>query len=150
MDCCAPSDHAGIVCPSCGLNGAAVKRITLKSLLHASALETLEPEDLYVFCATSSCSTVYFNKNGMQTFAEHDLKVPVFQKNQRMDVPVCFGFHWTRDRLIRALDISPTPVDRIKTQVQAGRCACEIHNPQGTCCLGNVSAFVRGFKRSMS
>ncbi|MCK9905406.1 hypothetical protein MXD63_36140, partial [Frankia sp. Cpl3] len=41
-------------------------------------------------------------------------------------------------------------VDRIKTQVQAGRCACEIHNPQGTCCLGNVSAFVRGFKRSMS
>jgi hypothetical protein len=36
---------------------------------------------------------------------------------------------------------------RITAEIKAGNCACEIRNPQGFCCLGNVNAAV---KRAMS
>jgi hypothetical protein len=38
---------------------------------------------------------------------------------------------------------SSTAADRITALVKADRCACEVRNPQGTCCLGNVTAAVR-------
>ena len=34
-------------------------------------------------------------------------------------------------------------VDRVRAHIAAGRCACEIRNPKGTCCLGDVIAAVR-------
>jgi hypothetical protein len=43
---------------------------------------------------------------------------------------------------IRATDRCTIP-ERIAAEVKAGNCACEARNPQGACCLGNVSAFVR-------
>lgn len=146
MDCCTPSISEGTAkmeCPICGEIGKNVQLITLKSLLKASALETLEPENSFAFCANPSCSTVYFSKNYSQTFDENDLKVTVYQKNQGIDVPVCYCFNWTRERLIQAVCIDEQPSDQIKAHVQAGRCACELNNPQGACCLGNVGAFVR-------
>lgn len=105
MDCCAPSNNVGvekIECPSCGEKGKNVQLITLKSLLKASALETIESDNSYVFCSNPACSIVYFSVNHSQTFAEGDLKMPVYQKNPSMDVPVCYCFDWTRERLMQA------------------------------------------------
>jgi hypothetical protein len=36
-----------------------------------------------------------------------------------------------------------TVVERIASEMKAGLCACEIRNPQGSCCLGNVKAVVK-------
>ena len=33
--------------------------------------------------------------------------------------------------------------NKIKAEIQAGNCACEIKNPSGSCCLGNVHRVVR-------
>jgi hypothetical protein len=33
-------------------------------------------------------------------------------------------------------------VDDIKAGIKAGQCACDLRNPQGTCCLGNVRAWL--------
>ncbi|WP_374017565.1 (2Fe-2S)-binding protein [Paenibacillus thiaminolyticus] len=148
MDCCTPSNNTGgvrIDCPSCGEKGKSIQLITLKSLLKASALVNIEPANSYVFCSNSNCSIVYFSVNYSQTFLESDLKVPVYQKNPSTNVPVCYCFDWTRDRLQAAG--TDQPADEIKAHVQAGRCGCEVNNPQGACCLGNVSAFVRGLKK---
>jgi len=150
MDCCAPSNNVGAAiteCPSCGKKGKNVQLITLKSLLKASVLETIEPDNTYVFCSNSACTTVYFSGNHSQTFAEGDLKVPVYQKNPSMGVLVCYCFDWTRERLMKAAGTDQQPADQIKAHVQAGRCGCEINNPQGTCCLGNVNAFMRDLNR---
>lgn len=150
MDCCAPSYNTGVAkteCPSCGEKSKNVQLITLKSLLKASALETMEPENSYVFCSNPSCSTVYFSGNHSQTFAASDLKVPVYQKNPSMNVPVCYCFDWTRERLLQTIGNDRQPADQIKAHVQAGRCGCEVNNPQGACCLGNVSAFIRGLNQ---
>ncbi|GAA3409718.1 (2Fe-2S)-binding protein [Paenibacillus hodogayensis] len=149
MDCCAPSNSTEAVkteCPTCGEKGKNVQLITLKSLLKASALEIIEPDNTYVFCSNPSCSIVYFSGNHSQSFVENDIKVPVYQKNQRADVPVCYCFDWTRERLLQAINTDLKPADHIKAHVQAGRCGCEVNNPQGACCLGNVNAFVRGLK----
>ncbi|WP_336775182.1 putative iron-sulfur cluster-binding metallochaperone [Paenibacillus sp. MMO-58] len=147
MDCCTtPANSAVTVkreCPSCGEKGKNVQLITLESLLKESALEVIEPENPFVFCFNPKCSIVYFSGNHSQTFVENDLKVPVFQKNQGADVPVCYCFDWTRERLIKAVGSDKKPADQIKAHVQAGRCGCEVNNPQGGCCLGNVNSFVR-------
>lgn len=152
MDCCVPSSNveaAQINCPSCGEKGKSVHLITLKSLLKPTFLETIEPDNTYAFCTNSFCNTVYFSGTHSQTFKEDALKVPVFQKNSNTDVPVCYCFDWTRDRLVQAVSVNQDPVDHIKGHIQSNRCGCEVNNPQGRCCLGNVSAFVRSLKTNV-
>jgi hypothetical protein len=131
------------ICPSCGGKGKRVPLITLKSLLNAASLEMIEPESLYAFCPNSDCNTVYFNSNHPQTFEASCLKVPVFQKNLGMEVPVCYCFDWTRERLVQAVNENQHPIDHIKGNMKSEKCKCEVNNPQGTCCLGNVSTFVQ-------
>ena len=41
--------------------------------------------------------------------------------------------------LVLELVEGPTLAERIKAEVQAGNCACEVKNPSGKCCLGNVT-----------
>jgi hypothetical protein len=36
-------------------------------------------------------------------------------------------------------------VQRVRAHIAAGRCACEIRNPRGACCLGDVIAAVERF-----
>ncbi len=147
MDCCTPSNNPKPSmtsnCPSCGEKGKSVPLITLKSLLAASFLETIEPANTYFFCPNSLCNTVYFSGTHSQTFEEDALKVPVFQKNSGMGIPVCYCFNWTRERLFQAISDNQQPVEQIKKHVQSNRCGCEVNNPQGACCLGNVTAYVR-------
>ncbi|MDQ6423066.1 (2Fe-2S)-binding protein [Paenibacillus sp. LHD-117] len=147
MDCCTPSNNQKksntTSCPSCGEKGKSVPLITLKSLLKASFLETIEPDNTYFFCPNSSCHTVYFSGDHSQTFEEDALKVSVFQKSSGMGVPVCYCFNWTRERLFQATSDNQRPIEQIKKHVQSNRCGCEVNNPQGACCLGNVTAYIR-------
>jgi len=43
----------------------------------ASALETIHPDNSYLFCSNSAYATVYYSGNHSQSFAEDDLKVAV-------------------------------------------------------------------------
>ncbi|MGG1557000.1 putative iron-sulfur cluster-binding metallochaperone [Geobacillus thermoleovorans] len=146
MDCCAPTNRGETTetnCPKCGQNGRRVPLITLKSLLKPAALATLVPDRDYVFCPNPFCETVYFALDGSLAFFVGDLKVPVFQKDSGLDVPVCYCFDWTRERIVQALRQGKDSLQEIKTHVQAGRCGCEVNNPQGACCMGNVAEFIR-------
>nr|WP_233455219.1 hypothetical protein [Paenibacillus elgii] len=69
-------------------------------MLQPTALETIYPELTYTFCTNSSCEVVYFSEE--KTFGIDMLKVSVFQKDASLDVPVCYCFGWTRERLIQA------------------------------------------------
>ncbi|MEK5357976.1 putative iron-sulfur cluster-binding metallochaperone [Paenibacillus sp. FSL L8-0709] len=133
-------------CPVCNQKGKGVQLITLKALLQPRALENIHPELSYAFCANSDCKVVYFSD--MQTFDKNMLKVPVFQKDDALDVPICYCFGWTRERLIQAVLENQHPIKHIREKVQSKRCGCEVNNPQGVCCLGNVTAFIRGFDKS--
>jgi hypothetical protein len=142
-NCCQVPDGklASVLCPACHQKGKRVQLITLKALLTPSALPNLNPALSYAFCSNPTCSVVYFSDG--QTFNSDQVKVPVFQKDGGRDVPVCYCFRWTRERIEQAILESQNPVQHISKQVQADRCGCEVNNPQGSCCLGNVTAFAR-------
>ena len=55
---------------------------------------------------------------------------------------VCYCFLHPRSEIESELrhDGISTLLDRIAAKVKAGECACEVRNPSGRCCLGEVRA----------
>ena len=135
MDCCQREGELGRrTCPRCGSAGRSVQLITVKSLLTARALERLTLNE-HGFCATPDCEVVYFSEETL--FGRDDVRAPVFQKEPSGRRMVCYCFEVTEDNADTAAE------SRIRTHVQAGRCACELRNPEGRCCLGNLWAVTR-------
>lgn len=122
-------------CSVCGDAGKRVDVITLKALLAVSLLEIGSAE--YRFCRTPSCDVVYYSVDGAQRFAEAQLRERVYQKHPNDDgVFVCYCFRHTVQGITE--DASEHVIAEITSGIQNGQCACDIRNPQGSCCLGNV------------
>jgi hypothetical protein len=143
-NCCstpAPSDQVKAVenCPRCTQRGKAIGIETVKAMLDVS-LKYIRITNYY-FCATEACPVVYFSGGGEQVFTVADVRERVHQKAPSDDsVFVCYCFRYTPKLLreeIRAEGYSQA-VNSIKAGIRAGQCACEIRNPQGSCCIGNV------------
>ncbi|TVQ41896.1 MAG: (2Fe-2S)-binding protein [Gloeocapsa sp. DLM2.Bin57] len=149
--CCVSTaeNFADSCCPINGEKGKLVQLITLKSLLQPSALEQVNPNTEYFFCLTPDCQVVYFNGKG-QTFSIDQIKVPVFQKEQRFDVPVCYCFGWTRERIESEINqTGQTSAEiSIRNHIKAKRCGCEVNNPQGSCCLANVRQVTKSLQQN--
>ena len=135
------------ICPTNQQLGKKIDAVTLKALL-ALPLNELRPID-YRFCRASNCPTVYYSVDGTQVFQETDLREKVYQKHpQDDDILVCYCFQYTIKDV--KLEVERTGnniiVEQINRGVQAGLCACDIRNPQGSCCLGNILQIVRSMK----
>lgn len=141
-DCCAPKPSAsrnGVGCPTCGTTGKTVPLLTLKALLIPSALASLEAGEAYRFCPEARCDVVYFSPTRRYTRAA--VKVAVYQKDPHPGTPACYCFGHTRadlERSAREGEAERLP-QSIQAHIKAGRCGCEVNNPQGSCCLGNIN-----------
>ena len=142
--CCefhSPTKCGPAKCPQCGALGKTVQRITLGALLKPESRLRIPVQDEFCFCRTPDCDAVYFRPNEV-LFRKDDLAVPVGQK-EPVDpkTPVCYCFEWTPEEIRREIQTTgkSTVIDKIKDQVKAGNCYCEVTNPQGSCCLGNVA-----------
>jgi hypothetical protein len=126
-------------CPTNNQTGKRVGTITLKALL-ALPLTAITSSE-YLFCRDPQCPTVYYSSDGRQLFAEAELRESVYQKHpDENEVFVCYCFRHTLGE-IRSATHTPAPrsvLDAIHDGIQADQCACDIRNPQGSCCLGNV------------
>ncbi|HWO74323.1 MAG TPA: (2Fe-2S)-binding protein [Bacillus sp. (in: firmicutes)] len=127
-------------CPSCKNKAKRVKLITLKSLLKPASLVTLNSKETHYFCSTSDCDVVYYDSNHKK-YLVSDLKVPVHQKDDK--APICYCFDWTKEKIVDYLVKGLTPVEPIRENIKENRCGCEVNNPQGSCCLGNMTAFIQ-------
>jgi hypothetical protein len=127
------------MCPLNGSHGKNVQIITLKSLLNPLALETLNPNTTYFFCDATDCPVVYFSGEG-QIFTVDQVKVPVFQKHQSANIPICYCFNWSLQRIQAEIEKtgSSRAIESITEHIKARRCGCEVNNPQGSCCLKNI------------
>ncbi|WP_047984331.1 putative iron-sulfur cluster-binding metallochaperone [Ornithinibacillus californiensis] len=148
-DCCTPEEQVFVksgsgLCPSCNTKGKKVKIITLKSLLRPLALEAISPDESHYFCTTKECDAVYFESTN-KTYLISDLKVSVHQKDDSVTTPICYCFDWTKEKIEKYIkqELSPNPLEHIKENVQADRCGCEVNNPQGSCCMGNVTKYIK-------
>jgi hypothetical protein len=151
LSCCSPGPtpeaQSADRCPQSETKGRKVPVITPKSLLRPDALVRLAPDVQHYFCSDSGCEVVYFSVNG--TYHRHELKGPVYQKDDGADVPVCYCFGWTRATITdaAALGEADEVAPSISAHIKAGRCGCEVNNPQGACCLGNVISEVQTAKQ---
>lgn len=91
---------------------------------------------------------VYFGREA--AFRRDDVLVPVFQKEPPGDRTVCYCFSETEGDIRREIEETgrASAFQRITALVKAGRCACELRNPQGSCCLGNVARATEGAKET--
>jgi hypothetical protein len=134
-------------CPESRSSGLKVGLVTVKALLTPAALRRLEGT-AYRFCSDPDCDVVYFDSAAGSVFRKDDLRTRVGVKETQDPVPVCYCFDITvadLGRDIQTLGTTAVPA-MIAAQVRAGHCACEVRNPQGTCCLGSVSKAVKSFK----
>ena len=141
-DCCSvenPEQATALTdCPDCGAPGRKLDPLTPKALLTPRALARLTLGE-HRFCPSPSCLVVYFGNGDL--FRREDLRVPVFQKEPEGERSVCYCFDVSEADIRREIAENghSTASKRITAHVQAGRCACEVQNPQGSCCLGNVA-----------
>ena len=130
-------------CPACARPGKTVDTLTLKAMLVRPLTELRDVE--YRFCRSPECPTVYYSADGEQQFLERDIRELVHNKHPDDDsVFVCYCFRHTPESIKKELAVTgrSTVVAAITAGIQAGQCACDIRNPQGTCCLGNVRAVI--------
>lgn len=130
-----------ITCPDCGNKGKPVPTLTVKSLVRDHL--RVYAKASYWFCKTPPCDVVYF---GLDTaFRKPDLKVRVGIKEREDPIPLCYCFGYTRADVRREIEtLGSTDIpDRIKAEIQAGFCACEVKNPSGACCLGEVTRAIK-------
>jgi len=158
-DCCTPvvtgngAKSAGAQtnrCPACGQKGKKVDSITLKAMLDVSLLALRDVP--YLFCRTPDCLVVYFATDGAQSFTKDQIRVLVHQKGSADDNVPCYCFRQS-PATIRAEWLATgqsTVVEEINSGIQAGQCACEVRNPQGSCCLGNVSQVVKQVEQEIN
>ena len=148
--CCAPEngqapDSRAARCPSCRARGPRVNAMTLRALLSGEGLRRGVPSEPR-FCGTPGCTVVYFDNAVPVVFEEALVTVTVHAKHpEDGSVPVCYCFGHTPDTIRGELTRTGRSIASamIAAEVKAGHCACEVKNPKGTCCLGDVSTVER-------
>ncbi len=155
-DCCSSAGNADspaakpaakALCPHCGRAGRPVSALTLKHQVKAHFLTAVNGGGFH-FCATPDCPVVYFAPGG-PVLTTGDVRRPVTQKDAE-HAPVCYCFGFTPEMIREELAATgqSTVVERIAAEMKSDFCACEIRNPQGSCCLGNVKAAVKAAARA--
>ncbi len=146
-DCCSSGSCAETpavsACPVSGHTGAAVELQTVKALLTETALTRIGTT-AHRFCPEPTCDVVYFDAEGA-CYTTGDIRVPVWHKEPFGNRMVCYCFGESEGRIraeIAAVGRS-LAVARVRQHISAGRCACEVRNPRGACCLGDVTAAVK-------
>jgi hypothetical protein len=99
-------------------------------------MRRLSAQTSFWFCASGACDTVYFG-DGLR-FTREDLSVPVHQKDPGGDILICYCFGFTRSEI--QSDKGAEIAKVIGDKVREGLCSCEVRNPRGACCLGDVRA----------
>lgn len=137
------------VCPSCGKKGKQVDTRTLWYLLKGKFQRDVVSDTTYYFCGVPDCAVVYYSDNS-QFFTKDQVRVPVGQKELE-NPQVCYCFNFFTSDLREEIETTGKTIipDFIRQKVKEKACACEIMNPQGSCCLGNVSQAVKKIEKDI-
>lgn len=154
------SSHARIVrhsqkrldalCPKNGQVCKPVPRITVEPLIRPehNHLLALLP---YSFCDSPDCDVVYVSASGEQLITTSQLSVRVGIKEKEDPIPLCYCFDfdrkaiWDDIRFKRTTDIPNVIIQRIK----ARECRCQVTNPRGSCCLGDIYKAIKLARETM-
>jgi Zinc binding domain len=153
-DCCSVNPKSGtspavMACPVSGSRSKQVDLLTVRSLVRQLPLGM--PNTEYYFCEAVDCDVVYFASDEQAPiFRRADLSVRVGSKETADPIPVCYCFGFTRRNVHEEIaDTGRSMIaERISAEVKAGNCACEVKNPSGKCCLGEVTRITQDCLRN--
>ncbi len=131
-------------CPGCGSVAQHVEVQTVKALLSPRALATFRSGS-YWLCTSRTCDVVYFMDHTAPVFRLVDLKVTVGYKEAHDPITLCYCFGYTTNLVRDEYEQTgvSTVVEAITAHIQAKRCACDVNNPTGKCCLAQVDRYVK-------
>lgn len=130
-------------CPQSKTSSRKIQRRTVEHLIKPELVGSISNSQYY-YCDDANCTVVYFSQDGSGTFTRSDLQVAVFAKDPGKDVNVCYCYDWTRGRIEEEIEETGTStVSRVVAEkMKADSCECDIKNPKGTCCLGDINRYV--------
>lgn len=136
------------LCQECQKPGSIVSLKTITSLLKLEIQSTINRDLDYFFCSTQDCNIAYFSLESTSHFSKQDLIVPVGLKeikNNDATATLCYCFNFTAAMIRAEIEYASntTILGQIKTRMQANACECEIKNPSGHCCLGEIAHFIK-------
>jgi len=130
-------------CPGCGYVGRAVTDRTVRAILDAGEANKLLAVERR-FCRTPRCEVLYYGDDG-RIVPKSASRVRVGLKETRDPVPLCYCLGLERADVSREIAQAghSAIAARVIAAVRSGRAACEVLNPSGACCLGEVKRTVR-------
>ncbi len=144
MDCCCSGvqmskETPQTACGECREIGRAVLRQTVVHHVKSEKLSSVGDEK-YKFCSSAKCSVVYYAASG-QIFTVDEVRELVTSKTTGDARPLCYCFGFTEGFARR--EIAQTGESSVSKQVsqfiKEKLCRCEIRNPSGVCCLGEIN-----------
>ena len=139
-----PQKRDGVVCPRNGKVCKPVPRITVEALIRPEHKHSLTSMPYY-FCDSPDCDVVYVPACAEPVITKNRLRVRVGIKENKDPIPLCYCFDYDRKAIwddIRSK--GSTDIPKIITQrIQAGECRCQVTNPRGSCCLGDIYRAVK-------
>ena len=154
MECCCSGakmtkETTQNVCSGCGEVGRIVARQTVVHHVKSEKLAEIKSDE-YKFCPSAKCSTVYYSASG-EVFTTGDVRELVTSKSSGDNRPLCYCFGFTTG-FVRE-EIERTGASSVPTQVshfiKEKLCVCEIRNPAGACCLGEINRTVKSLSLAL-
>ena len=144
--CCTPQPKGKEDCPPCGVLAKGVLAKTIEHMLTPQAKLRLSCLEGFYYCKTPSCEVVYFRDAEIHT--QEELEVTVGLKEGASPATVCYCFDWTKEKIQAQLDATgnTTALEDIKAKMENPGCSCEILNPSGGCCLGDVAKVIKALQ----
>jgi hypothetical protein len=129
----------GVVCPRNRKVCKPVPRITVETLIRPEHKDFLASMP-YFFCDSPDCDIVYVSASGKEVITTSQLSVRVGIKEKEDPIPLCYCFDFDRKAIWDDIRFKgTTDIPKIITQrIKAGECRCEVTNPSGSCCLGDI------------
>ncbi|MBC8346214.1 MAG: hypothetical protein ISR82_05270 [Candidatus Marinimicrobia bacterium] len=151
-DCCSETNSdqsfGKQVCQTCGEKGKKVELATIRSLTRRDHPLYAELKSGFI-CTNPDDNTVYYSEENDIIIYHNDLVTSFHLKNPDDKQNLCYCFQHSR-RAIKE-DITKNGHSRIelsiREKVKQGACTCEVSNPKGKCCLGDVSGFVKNLQK---
>ena len=153
-DCCGVPQQTGITtpggkvtaeaarCAECGGEGRSVPRQTV--LHHVRSEEHARVGDeAYRFCPSPNCPVIYYGDGSRFTVEDVRELVTAKASGDERLLCYCFGFNEGQLREEIARTGKSTIPARISRYIKEGICACEVRNPSGACCLGQVNQTIK-------
>jgi len=147
MDCCSngavKANESTLLCQICGEVGRVVAKQTVVHQVGSETLSSVGNAE-YRFCSSGDCEVVYYSAEG-NVFTTDDVRELVTSKTKGDNRPLCYCFGFTegnvrQDLVLKGETTIPAQVTQL---IKEKLCACEIRNPSGSCCLGEINRTIK-------